>query len=57
MFLVIYEDGSIETADDIKDDTFEAADNGYVDIINISNAIPTQYGDGEWHEIDKAQNV
>ena len=55
MYLLIFEDGEIQTVDKIEGDTMGAADDGYVDIIDISGCDnPLQYSDGEWHPASKS---
>ena len=50
-YLIIMEDGTMVQTDGITDgDTFQAADDGYVDIVDTSTM--TQYHMNDWHEID-----
>jgi len=52
MYLLIHEDGSLQTTVELTNDVFEAADDGCVDIIDITGEKPFQYYQGEWHKID-----
>ena len=52
MYLFIFEDGSIKKGSIVEDGDTAAADDGILDIIDISGAEPLQYHDGEWHEIE-----
>ncbi len=52
MYLLIYEDGSLQTATTLADDVFAAADDGYVDVIDVSGDAPLQYHQDEWHKIN-----
>ena len=54
MFILIFEDGSIGKSKEIDDETFEACDNGFVDIINVGINPPLIYQKGNWIKI---QNV
>lgn len=54
MYLLIYEDGSLQTTIELTDDMFEAADDGIVEIIDVTGEVPFQYYQNEWHKIDSA---
>lgn len=52
MFLIMLDDGEIVASRTIGDDDLESCHIGVVDIICITDPNkPTQYHDGEWHEI------
>jgi len=53
MFLIIFEDGGLTVAETIDDDTFTSADDGYIDIVDITNDEPLKYHQNKWHKIDK----
>jgi len=55
MYLLIHEDGSLQTAEKLEEDIFKSADDGYVDIIDVSNKEPLQYYENEWHKIDNIE--
>ena len=52
MYLIIMEDSTVWQADTISDDERSAADDGILDIIDISGPQPTQYHDNNWHGIN-----
>lgn len=53
MFLIIFEDGLIKTAKDIGDDDKDMADDGYVDLIDISSpSEPKRYRSGDWELVE-----
>ena len=52
MYLLIYEDNSLQTAVELDEDTFKAADEGYIDIVDITGETPFQYYQKGWHKID-----
>jgi len=52
MYLVIFEDNTIQKGEEIDDDLKQAADDGICDILDISvPENPLQYGDDEWVEL------
>lgn len=54
MFLFIFEDGLIKKATVICDGDKSCADDGIIDLIDISGDEPKQYYDGEWHDLESA---
>ena len=53
MYLIIFEDGSISKSDSVGISELEAADDGILDLIDISASdSPFRYYDGEWSELD-----
>lgn len=55
MYLVIFEDGGVKTMAEIGVHELSAADDGYLDIIDISDPeLPTRYFDEGWTSIDDA---
>ena len=50
MYLMIFEDSSLSTIDELTDDDKQAADDGYLDIIDFDTH--EQYSQGEWHLIN-----
>ena len=52
IFLICFNDGMMHTASDVKPRFFQAASEGELDIIDITDpATPTFYFDGMWREI------
>jgi len=51
MYLLITEDGEINKTVELHDDDKLMADEGYLDVIDVSGEIPTQYYKGKWHDI------
>jgi hypothetical protein len=49
MYLVIFEDGQVYSAEKITKDDMNAADSGIIDIINCD--LMSQYSEDEWHPI------
>jgi len=52
MYLFIFEDGSLAKSLTVDDEDYKSADEGYLDIINVTNDQPVQYHDGDWHGIN-----
>ena len=52
MYLLIHEDGSLQTATELAEDVFKAADDGYIDVVDVTGEVPFQYLRNEWHKID-----
>jgi hypothetical protein len=50
---MIFEDGEVRRTESVDDDTLQSCDDGYVQIINISDPQPTQYVDGYWVGINE----
>lgn len=59
MYLIVMDDFNVYKSETITKDDINAADDGIIDIIRLSNFSPSgvgmqnpmQYADGEWHEI------
>jgi len=54
MYLLIHEDGSLQTVLELDDGVLPAADDGYIDVVDVSSEEPLQYHQNEWHKIDRA---
>lgn len=55
MFIIVFEDGAMMTAEEITSDDMVASDDGIISLIDISEAKrPLQYMNGAWHEMEKA---
>jgi hypothetical protein len=55
MYLIHFNDGMMRTASDIQASVFQAADEGELDIIDITDpAIPAFYSNGIWRDIELA---
>lgn len=52
MYMIVYEDLNVEYTDSMDDDLIEAADYGYLSIIDIDQDPPKEYYNGEWHELE-----
>ncbi|WP_161893236.1 hypothetical protein [Pseudomonas juntendi] len=53
MFLMIFEDGEIKTAEEVSDSDLDAADDGILDILDISEAFSVKRRmDGDWVDVD-----
>lgn len=53
MFLVIFEDGAIRKAEEVSQDDVRSADDGLLDLIDISRPDdPRRYVEGGWHPLD-----
>lgn len=53
MFLLIFEDGEVKRTDAIGEDDKQSADDGYIDIIDITESdSPKRFISGEWLEIE-----
>ena len=55
MFLIIWEDGSINQASDagLAPDIWQAADDGTVDIVDVGSIFVKRYvGNGEWESVE-----
>jgi len=53
MFLIIDEDNTITYIDEVPDDVLSQADDGIIDVINISGGFLTQYCGGHWLELSE----
>ena len=54
MFVVIFEDGDMRLAYSVDDSLLESADDGVVDLLDVSVAdSPRCYYKGEWHELER----
>ena len=53
MYLVIFENGSMQHMVELEDGLLSAADDGLVEVVDISNPEqPLRYFDGEWYSLD-----
>jgi len=53
MYLIIFEDGNITHQIELDDGMLPAADNGYVDVVDISDpSHPLRYWDEGWCSLD-----
>ncbi|MBD1602519.1 hypothetical protein [Pseudomonas typographi] len=53
MYLMIFEDGEIKSAEEVGIDDTQAADDGLLDLIDISDPFnPTRYWGGEWKSVE-----
>lgn len=53
MFLLIFEDGEVKRADAVGEDDKQSADDGYIDLIDISDPTsPKRFISGEWLEVE-----
>ncbi|MBD1555271.1 hypothetical protein HAQ04_28205 [Pseudomonas sp. C2L11] len=53
MYLMIFEDGEIKSAEEVGIDDTQAADDGLLDLIDISDPFnPTRYLGGEWKSVE-----
>jgi hypothetical protein len=53
MYLMIFEDGEIKTAEEVDEDDIQAADDGCLDIIDISEPFtPKRRFNSDWVEIE-----
>ena len=54
MYLFIFEDGSVSSAEDMTEEDFVSADEGLLDIIDVSDPSNLkQYLNGQWDPVDK----
>ena len=54
MYLFIFDDLTIKTANGYIEEDLQAVDNGYLAIIDISSDKPTEYYNGKWTEVEQA---
>lgn len=53
IYLIHFNDGMMSTASDVEPGVFQAANDGELDIIDITDpTIPTLYFNGVWREIE-----
>lgn len=53
MFLMIFEDGEIKSAEDVSDADLQAADDGVLDIVDVSEPFtPKRRFNGDWVEVE-----
>lgn len=53
IYLIQFNDGMMHTASDIQASVFQAADEGELDIIDITDpTLPTLYANGLWRNIE-----
>ena len=43
MYLLIHDDGSLQAVKELQEDVFDAASDGYVEIVDISGDVPLLY--------------
>lgn len=53
MYLLVMEDGKIWRMSALDEGYMANADDGILDIIDISGDVPLQYYDGKWNEISE----
>lgn len=51
MYLLITEDGEIQKSVSLHDDDKMMADEGLLDVIDVTGDVPTSYYQGKWHDI------
>jgi hypothetical protein len=51
MFIFITEDGEMFINDTVQEEDKLSSDAGILDIIDTAGDEPTQYNDGEWHQL------
>lgn len=53
MFLIIFEDGQITCCTKVSDELFSGADDGIVDIVDVSDPVsPLRYWGGDWEAVE-----
>jgi hypothetical protein len=53
MFLIIFEDGEVKRADAVGEDDKQSADDGYIDLIDITDpSVPKRFISGAWSDIE-----
>ena len=52
MYILIFEDGSLKQASSVDEGDLYAADEGLLDIVDITKDMPRQYYGGEWHLLE-----
>lgn len=53
MFLVIFEDGEIQSTREAGEDLTQGADDGVLDLLDVSDPEnPMRWWDGEWQAVD-----
>lgn len=52
MYILIFENGEVKQADNICDGDLRSSDADMLTIIDITDAMPTEYHDGKWHPLD-----
>lgn len=53
MFLIIFEDGEIQSTTTAGEDLLQGADDGLLDVLDVSDSSnPLRYWDGEWQQIE-----
>lgn len=54
MYIYIFEDGTVNKTKTLSDGDLSSADDGFIDIIDISNPIePKTYYSGQWHDLEE----
>ena len=57
MYLLIFEDGEMKSAEDVTDDELRGADDGQLDIVDISEPFtPTRYVGGQWVDVESVND-
>ncbi|MGY4817999.1 hypothetical protein ACVNP3_18880 [Pseudomonas chlororaphis subsp. piscium] len=57
MYLIIFEGGDMKSAEDVSEDDLRGADDGLVDIVDISEPFtPMRYLSGEWIEVESVDD-
>lgn len=57
MYLLIFEDGEMKTAENVNDDCLQAADAGFLDIVETTDPFnPLRRFNGEWVEIESVED-
>ena len=57
MYLIITEDGAVQTMTEVTDDDLEAVDVGYLQVIDITGCDePKEFYEGGWHPVDAADD-
>jgi len=53
MYLLIFEDGEMKSAENVTEDDLRGADDGLLDIVDISEPFtPSRYQNGQWIEVE-----
>lgn len=53
MFLIIFEDGEIQSTREVSEDLTQGADDGLLDLLDVSDPEnPMRWWDGEWQPVD-----
>lgn len=53
MYIVIFEDGEMQSTRDLGDDIIQGAEDGLLDLLDVSDSDnPMRWWDGEWQAVD-----